>query len=258
MFFFFSKVLFVFSTPLGFSIFWGVFLSLVAIRRYKTPKWILFPWLLLWAISTYPVSQKLMTSLEDNFPPKSLEEVQYADAIVILGGMINTIAPHKNRVEFLSSVERVLDGLQLYKNKKAKYLLFSGGSGVLGNQEMKEADLFWKFAKDQDVDLRWVLLEKESRNTHENAQFSKKVFEEKKIGSIILITSAFHIQRSLEEFQKLDVKVEAFPTDYRALDSKNFYWDQYLPTIGSLENSTIAIKEWIGILAYKLILQIVP
>ena len=67
---------------------------------------------------------------------------------------------------------------------------------------------------------------------------------------IILVTSAFHMKRSVAIFKKLGLEVIPFPTDYRALNmGMNF--DAFVPSTGALDTTTLAIKEWIGIIAYE-------
>ncbi|MDX1958541.1 MAG: YdcF family protein [Leptospiraceae bacterium] len=248
MFFFFSKILTIFIFPLPFCILLGVILSLTIKGKRKIVY--LTPFMLLWLASSFPVSQFLARSLESEFPPIEIETLDSADVIVVLGGMINPMSYHETRVELLSSAERLTDTIRIYNLKKSNKILFTGGSGILFHDEVNEADYAKKFLIQMGVREEDIILEKQSRNTKENASLSKPILEKIGAKKIILITSAFHMKRSKEIFDKLGLEVKFFPTDYRALKT-HLNWDTAIPSVGSLETTTICLKEWIGIIAYR-------
>lgn len=206
------------------------------------------PIALLCFFSSFPVSQKLIFDLENEYPPTLVESLPKVDAIVVLGGMINPI-PHYEKVELLSSADRLTDAVILWKNQKADFIIFTGGSGILFQEDAIEAEYAQKFLISLNVPKEKIILESKSRNTFENAFYVSKILEEKKWKKILLITSAFHMKRALGCFQKFGIEVIPYPTDYRAL-RKVLNWDTFLPSVGALETSTIAIKEWLGIIAY--------
>lgn len=250
VFFIFSKILTVILFPLPLCILLALFIILFKIKGSRNKFLAFIPIGLLWLAASFPVCQTLISSLEKEFPPTLVKETPRADAIVVLGGMINTLTPFPDRVETLGSGERLTDSILLHKAGKAEYVLFTGGSGLLFEQEIKESGFAKKFLIDFGVPENKILLESESRNTFENAIYTKKILEEKKIERIILVTSAFHMKRSLAIFQKLGIEAFPFPTDYRSLRME-LNWETLIPSTGALETTTIAIKEWIGIYMYK-------
>lgn len=250
IFFFLSKILTVILFPLPCCILLGTFIVIFKIKGFKNKFLSFLPIGLLWLASSFPICQTLITNLEKDYPPITVNNAPTADVIVILGGMINTLTPHQSRVELLGSADRLTDAILLYKAGKANYILYSGGSGLLFEPETKEAPLAKKFLLSFGIPEDKILLESESRNTFENGFNTKKILEEKKLKRIILITSAFHMKRAYSIFQKLGIETFPFTTDYRALRPV-FNWETFIPSTGALETTTISLKEWIGIFVYQ-------
>ncbi|MBE7412895.1 MAG: YdcF family protein [Leptospiraceae bacterium] len=249
-FFFFSKVLSIFIFPLPAIILISVFISIFLIRGFRNKLLSIFPILILWSASTFSVSQYLIETLEDDYPPKEIQSIHPAEAIVVLGGMINILVKHQSKIELGESVERLTESALLWKAKKAKYILITGGSGILFFQGKSEAELAKKFLISIGVDEKFILTEEKSRNTIENALYTFQILQEKKINKIILVTSAFHLKRSEALFKKVGFEVETFPTDYKSL-LPVLNWETVIPTISALGTTSIAIKEWIGIFVYR-------
>jgi uncharacterized SAM-binding protein YcdF (DUF218 family) len=250
LFFIFSKILTVLLFPLPLVII--VTISMIVFGKGKYYKILsILPILFLWILSSFPVSQWLVRSLEDEYPPIPIEQVSPSEIIVVLGGAVNILGKHRDRVELGSSAERLTDGILLYRNKKAPIILFTGGSGILFQQNFNEAFFAKKFFNDFEISDRNLLLEDKSKNTYENALYTKEILSKLGKNKIILITSAFHMKRSLGVFLKQGFDVQSFPTDYKSMmDDLN--WDTILPSTMALDASTIAIKEWIGIIVYHL------
>ncbi len=250
MFFFFSKILTVLFFPLPLTIIIAFIISFF-IKNFRKKILLLLPILWLWFFSSFPVSQFLMGSLENKYPPVPYENVPTSDVIVVLGGMINPLSNHPEKPELLSSADRLTDSVILWRQKKADRILFTGGSGILFQQDVQEAEHAKKILSLLGVSESQIVLESESRNTYENALYTSKILQENGWDKVILVTSAFHMERSKGVFEKQGIKVFAFPTDYRTIKNE-INWDSVVPSSGSLENSTTALKEWIGLLAYKM------
>jgi uncharacterized SAM-binding protein YcdF (DUF218 family) len=250
LFFLFSKILTIVLFPLpliiAFSFLWIIFGKG---KYYKF--FLILPIFVLWILSSFPVSQWLVRSLEKDYNPVPLEKVISSDIIVVLGGAINILGIHRDRVELGSSAERMTDTILLYRQKKAPKILFTGGSGILFQQDYTEAFFANKFFRDFEIPKEDLILENKSKNTYENALFTKELLNVFGKNRIILVTSAFHMKRSIGVFTKMGFDVQPFPTDYKSmLDDVN--WDTIIPSTMALDASTIAIKEWIGILVYKI------
>lgn len=248
MFFFFSKVLTIFLFPLPLAILLGIFITIFFVKKNKILY--LSPFLLLWFFSSFPVCQFLIENLEKNYPPITIKDVKKSDAIVVLTGMINILSIHEERVELMNAVDRLTDAILLFKNQKSDTIIVSGGSGILFYQKKSEAELAKKFLIQNGIPDERIITETKSRNTAENAIYTAQILKKLKKSNVLLVTSAFHLRRAEASFKKQGIQTTPFPTDYRSLKFQ-WNWDILIPSVGALSTSTIAIKEWIGILAYK-------
>lgn len=176
----------------------------------------------------------------------------YELAIVLTGVTSSDRAPH-DRVYFQKGADRLLHTVQLYKMGKIKKILITGGSGRVTGAIISEA-----------IDMKMVFLicgvpdsvliiEQKSRNTHENALFSKKIIDSLGLkGNKLLITSAFHMPRSKACFDKVGLKTDIFPTDYFGGTTTNTPDVWLVPKEKALCGWNILIREWVGYVMYKL------
>ncbi|MCE9499822.1 MAG: YdcF family protein, partial [Leptospira sp.] len=143
------------------------------------------------------------------------------------------------------------DSMLLFKEKKADWILITGGSGILFHQRNPEAEIAKKFLVQMGIPAQKILTESVSRNTAENVLKSSAILREKKMKTIILVTSAFHMKRTMALFKSQDFEITPFPTDYRALEPV-MSWEAIVPSVGALDTTTTALKEWVGIFMYRL------
>jgi uncharacterized SAM-binding protein YcdF (DUF218 family) len=186
-------------------------------------------------------------------PVKISELADYELGIVLTGVVNLEMEPH-DRVYFNKGADRVLHTVQLYKLGKLKKILITGGTGKVIGEKISEAPELKKVMLLCGVPDSAIILECDSRNTHENAIFSKRVIDSLGIkGKKLLITSAFHMPRSKGCFDKVGVETDIFPTDFNGY--AGFEWTPDLWLIPSEKAFTgwyIVIREWIGCAMYKL------
>ena len=128
--------------------------------------------------------------------------------------------------------------------------LFTGGSGTLFNQQYKEADIIDEFFAGLGYSGEKLLFENESRNTYENALFGKKLIQPKFGENWILITSAFHMPRSMGSFCRQGWPLIPYPVDHGSQKGNLLRVD--FDFRGNLSGLSTAIHEWVGLLAYYL------
>jgi uncharacterized SAM-binding protein YcdF (DUF218 family) len=134
------------------------------------------------------------------------EEIKEADLIVVLGGGVN-----KGRYLTLVTAHRVVRGAQFYFDGKAPKILFSGGSP--GRAGVSEASVMAQEARRLRIPEGDMILEKKSRDTHENAVEVKKITDSMRAKSILLITSYSHMKRAVMVFEHAGFKVYPAPAD---------------------------------------------
>jgi uncharacterized SAM-binding protein YcdF (DUF218 family) len=176
----------------------------------------------------------------------------YTTGIVLTGVTIGARVPG-DRVYFSRGADRVTHTVQLYKLGHIRHILISGGSGRLGGNDSPEADELKKAFLLMGVPEQDITLENQSRNTYESAVEVKKILGDSvQVSDCLLITSAFHMRRSLACYEKAGMPIDTFTTDFYA-HPRNFYLDGLLiPQLDALVLWQKLIKEWVGLAAYKI------
>ncbi len=174
------------------------------------------------------------------------------DAIVLLGGF-TTFDTQRNITGFHESADRMLYALQLYKQGMAPAILVSGGNARLV-EDKTEAEIVGAYLHSLGVPDSALWLEKNSRNTLENAVYSAQVLEEKKVaGRILLLTSAYHMPRAEACFKKAGIETEIYPVDFISGPRKYYPDHLFLPDMQSFIIWQQLLHEWVGYGTYKLL-----
>lgn len=186
-------------------------------------------------------------------PATPLNEIknEYAVGIVLTGVTKGNMTPD-DRVYFQRGADRVIHTLQLYKTGIIKKILVSGGSGSLSERNRQEADEIADALLLMGVLREDIVIENQSRNTHESAEAVKIMLRYKySPKDCLLITSAFHLRRSRACFKKVGWQVDTFTTDFLSHERKFTPDVLFIPRVDALVNWSIMIREWMGMIAYK-------
>lgn len=178
---------------------------------------------------------------------------KYELGIVLSGVTIAERTPN-DRVYFQRGADRVVHAVELYKLGIIKKLLVTGGSGRLVDIGERESDDIKKAMILMGVPPEDILVENESRNTHESAVAVKEILGRisQQPSACVLITSAFHMRRSQACFNKVGLAMQTFPTDFYA-HPRNFYPDTlFIPKPEAMMIWNKMIREWVGLVAYKI------
>jgi uncharacterized SAM-binding protein YcdF (DUF218 family) len=170
---------------------------------------------------------------------------------IVLGGITSDKEP-RDRVHTSGAADRILHAVQLYREGKIKKILVSGGSGKILQDSVVEAVLLRRLLLHSQVPEEDILLEDQSRNTHENAAFSSRILQAKYPGQKqLLITSAFHMRRALACFEKVGQPVDPFCVDFRGEEYKFTPDVLVIPNSGAIGHWETFIREILGMIAYK-------
>jgi uncharacterized SAM-binding protein YcdF (DUF218 family) len=225
--------------------------------------------------SSYSFSSALVRSLEwqyvspvspdssNNVESKSvasqvIENLPTAEAIVVLGGGTHPQVYPRASAEVAEAGDRILYGAKLWQMGKAPLLVVAGGRAEwLGDGGNPESEDMAAIAKALGVPGTKIVQESESFNTRENAVNVAKLLEPRQINKILLVTSAMHMPRAMAVFKKAGLTPIAAPTDFVIVtgnEQKNWAGAiiDLLPNAEVLDHTTDAIKEYIGMLIYKL------
>jgi uncharacterized SAM-binding protein YcdF (DUF218 family) len=260
MFVFLSKFGPLFVYPLGFT----CVLLVLALLAHKHQKlhtaFSIFALVVILLTSNSWVAAALTRSLEWRYlPPETLPK---ADVIVVLGGGTDAAEYPRSTVELNSGGDRVIYAGYLYKQGAAPHLLLSGGNiSWLGSTPSTPATEMAEVLTWMDIPEEALWLQPESQNTYEDALYSAKMLKEKGINRIILVTTASHMPRSVALFEKQGLEVVPAPTDFKVTQAS---WDalfsgdpagmlvRLMPNVGNLSMITAAMKEYLGMLVYRL------
>ena len=189
----------------------------------------------------------LTSQIESQFPQVPIVSLPHAQAIVVLGGTV--VPPTGKSTEIkLGRAGRVWYGARLFHAGKAPLVLLSGGSD-LERQAFSEARAMAVLLEDLGVPAQAVVLEESSRNTRQNAAFSAALLKLRGIEHILLVTSALHMPRALALFNGQGLQVTPAPTDFEAGQESPSGLLAWLPDSSSLNGSSLAMKELVGLWA---------
>ena len=199
-------------------------------------------WLLLW--SSPVLSERFYAHMIASYAPVSIDNLPKTQAIVVLGGGLSAPRSLDDRPDLKGSADRVWLAADLYHAGKAPLLLLSGG--VVDPLAIRsEAYAMHTLLTDFGVPAHAVLLEEESRNTRENAQYSYALARQHGLSQILLVTSALHMPRALLEFKHAGFDVVPAPTDFELRQMRD--WRHYFPSVDALELNSRCVKELLGL-----------
>ncbi len=250
MFFYLSKIMYFFLVPTNWII-----LFLVAGLFSKRRKWkkrLLVLGTASLIIFTNPFIFNVVSKTWEGRPTPIPQIKGHYDYALVLGGFSDYIPELGNQYVVSERGNRLISTIYLYKRGNVDKIFISGGSGNIWQKRPPEAKMVRDFLVESGIPKGDIIIEYESRNTYENALFSKKIIEEiNPDAKCILITSAFHMPRAMGLFQKQGLDVTGYPTDFFA-ETPNSPDRIFLPSARVLKRWEVLIKEWVGIIVYKL------
>jgi uncharacterized SAM-binding protein YcdF (DUF218 family) len=202
--------------------------------------------IVVWGISTVVFADILLMGLEYSYLiPKSPR----GDVIVLLGGGIYDGVPDLSGIGS-PSVEmcgRIITAVRLQKLLGIPVIVSSGR--VFESQTASESAVVKRFLEDLGVPHERIIAEDKSRDTIENAKYTALICNRYGYKRPILVTSAFHMKRSVISFEKAGLNVLPVPASFRTWNKKIYGWQDFLP--GGFEGISIALHEYLGLIFYK-------
>ncbi len=258
MFTFLSKFLPLFVYPLGLAALL-LFLTLLFWKKHKFAIFcVAVAFFALFLGGNKYVAYTLAKSLEWQYLPT--ESLPKADAIVVLGGATEPALAPRPEVELNGAVDRLFHGASLYKEGIAPYVLLSGGDiDFLDISDTSPAADMAQVMNMLGVPNEALWLQGESQNTYEDALYSCQMLKEKGAKTVILVTSAMHMPRSIGVFEKQGCEVIPSPADFNVTEAAwNNLWHpdiqelaiNLVPNYSNLALTTKSLKEYIGRLMY--------
>lgn len=206
----------------------------------------------LYLLSTNLVAGVLMRPLENTYTA----QIEQADVILVLGGgasaRSNLLCSEGELGSF--SANRLLTAAQLQKRMQIPLLVTGGQVFALSGNE---ARISRNILLNLEIPTEMILVEDKARNTEENAVNALTMCRERGFKKIVLVTSAFHMQRSLLNFESQNIDSYftflPYPCDYQSSEYFHVNIFSFVPQQDALTISYLALHEYLGILAKKLL-----
>lgn len=202
---------------------------------------------LLWALSVEPVGDTMLRGLESDL---RIPEDPRGDVIVLLGGGVYDDVPDMSGLGAPSEdmLARIVTAVRLQRNLKIP-IIVAGGAVFEGRSA--EAHVVKRFLTDLGVPENMIFIEDRSRDTIQNAKYTAEICKAIGCKNPLLVTSAYHMKRSLMSFEKAGMKVTPFPAQFKTSKDKKYFWHDLLPSVKNFENSYIALHEYVGLVFYS-------
>ena len=196
------------------------------------------------------VSDKLVAYLESDYQLSKPSNIEPADSIVVLSGMIRTINSKDGLdYEFGEASDRIFAGINLFKEKKAPKLILTRGK-LPWSVGIPEGEYLKEIAINNGISENNILLTENIENTDQEAKAIKKLLSDDK-SKVLLVTSAFHMPRARIVFEAAGINVVPFPVDFQKELSKITFMS-LVPTAKSLYDTSFFVREMIGRVYYNL------
>ena len=252
MFFVLSKILWALVNPgnlLLLLLVLGAVLLWTRWRRFG--RWLVgFSTVAFLLLAVVPLGNWAFGVLENRFPPL-VQLPERVDGIIVAGGIVNPVtSKDRGQLSINGAVERVYEMAVLSRRYPKARIVFSGGSGSLLYPDLKEAHAVVPLFRQLGVDTKRVIFEDQSRNTAENAVNTYRVIQPKGGETWLLVTSAFHMPRTVGSFRKAGWDVTPYPVDYNTRLTKALPVQfNFSGGVGSLGG---AVHEFLGLFFYWL------
>jgi uncharacterized SAM-binding protein YcdF (DUF218 family) len=247
--FVFLKVLLFLLRPLV----WIVLVFIIALlTKNSKRKALLFKTgcILLFFFSNPYIINHILHSYETE--PAQLPPTAHYSAGIVLGGFV-AYNKEDNKGYFNDACDRFIQTALLYKKGYIDKIIVAAGNGYIVAHNFKEATYVKEALMSMGIPNNAIYTDTTSRNTLENAANAKSIIEAQHLqGPFLLISSAFHLPRAQQVFNKKGLDVTLYPCDFLARDiSNNPIEDIFLPSAGAIEAWDLFIKELAGIATYK-------
>lgn len=253
LYFVLSKTLGIALLPVNLLVELGILSLLLMLTRFAAlGRKLAVTTLVLLALTAFsPLGNLLLYPLESRFPAWDPSRGA-PDGIIVLGGSVDTDLSAAHRTPVVShAADRMLAPAELARRYPNARIVFTGGTANLVSTEAREADYSAPILENLGIPKERLILERDSRNTWENAIFTKQLVTPKPGERWLLVTSAFHMPRSMGVFRKAGFDVEAYPVDWR-MGGRDALFAFTRNAADGLGKTDIAVREWIGLLAYRL------
>nr|WP_246638762.1 YdcF family protein [Rhizobium binae] len=248
-----SKLVWIFCQPLSLAFLLVLFALIAGLLRWRglsilgagVSALILF-------VTLYTTAGNLlMQGLEQRFAKPAADPENLQCMIVLGGAFENEVNTARHGIEFNGGADRFVEALRLAQKFPGSRILVSGGDGSISGIYEGDAAASERFFPLFGISRERLIEETQSRTTFENAVNTREFLASQGLSHCLLITSGFHMPRSVGIFRKLSIDIVPWPTDYRTDGQVRPGLDFTQPNLNA-QNMATAIREWYGLVGYYL------
>jgi uncharacterized SAM-binding protein YcdF (DUF218 family) len=219
--------------------------------RQKLGRWLVSMSAMIFLVFTLiPVNIFLLKPLEERFSPPTELPAKISGIIVLSGSERSVITKTRGQPSISESAERLTTFVALARRYPQARLIYAGGEGSLFYRDFNTNETARALFKQLGLNLDRVMFDTGARNTFENAVNSFKLIGKQPKGDWILITSAFHMPRSVGIFRKTGWNVIPYPVDYQTSGDWDHDWK--LGRLFNFLEFSRGLHEWLGLIAYRM------
>lgn len=248
-----SKIFWLAAQPLSLALLlliFGLLAGLLKWSRLRTGASVIAALVLFVTLFT-TTGSVLLQALEDRIARAELPAGGPACVIMLGGGVEAEVIAARGGFEMNQAGDRFVETLRLAREFPAARILISGGDGSFSGSYEGDAVVATRFFEAFGVPADRLIRETDSRTTFENVENTKALLAANGLDRCLLVTSAFHMPRSVGLFRKLGLEVLPWPTDFRTTGRASLALDFTQPSTNS-QLTTTALREWTGLLVYYL------
>lgn len=200
-----------------------------------------------------PAANVLILPLEQRFTTTDLARIgDIAGIIVLGGGEDGRISAARGQLTLNEAGERISEAAVLARRLPRAQLIFTGGAGAIFGQGQPGGDMVEQFWRGTGIDAARIVIESQSLTTYENAQFTQQLLKPQRNQRWLLVTSAFHMPRSVGLFRKAGFDVVPHPVDFRTKDAGDV-WKGFNSIPRGLQRLDEGAREWTSLIAHRLL-----
>jgi uncharacterized SAM-binding protein YcdF (DUF218 family) len=184
--------------------------------------------------------------------PTFVADSSYQVAVLLGGYLDNKGMPDDGRFIFGDGANRFTQTFDLYQQGHIERILLTGGRSDILKRNAAEAPRAKQLLQQWGVPDSVIIVEGEARNTYENALFTKQYLDSLGYDHCLLVTSAFHMPRATACFNKAEVEYDTYFVDYQYIKVPPKFKHFVLPDTGAPGMWQLLLKEWVGLVAYKI------
>ncbi|NTF40332.1 YdcF family protein [Rhizobium rhizogenes] len=249
--FVFSKLVWIFGQPLSLAFLLGLLAFIATLLRWRASAITasLLSLLILFVALYTTAGAYVVQGLEERFPRAAADPADLKCMIVLGGATQNEVTTARGGYELDSAGDRLVEALRLAQKYPQARIVISGGDGSIGGSYEGDAVISERFFTALGISTSRMVEDRTSRTTFENAVNTKELLAQNGLSDCLLITSGFHMPRSMGIFRKQGIPVVPWPVDYRSTGKETLRFDFTQPSLNAQLLAT-GLREWTGLVGY--------